>query len=54
MLVSPRLGGEELLFDGLIVDDDYRHVLAIRRDSATGSTRLEATILGGEMDFAPV
>ncbi|KAJ5888010.1 hypothetical protein N7495_008051 [Penicillium taxi] len=49
-----ELEGEEELYGGLILDDDYTHALRVYQDNGTGAVRMQASIYKGEMERTPV
>ncbi|KAJ5716895.1 hypothetical protein N7488_002541 [Penicillium malachiteum] len=48
------LDGEEELYGGKIVDDNYLHALRVFRDSISGTVRLQASVYEGHMKNTPV
>ena len=46
--------GEKQLFSGTIIDDGYAHVIRILHDVETGMVRLQASVVSGDMQDAPV
>ena len=49
-----ELDGEEELFAGKILDDDYQHVLRILYDTDSKAVRLSAAVMDGELKRMPV
>ena len=49
-----ELSGEQELFGGQIVEDNYLHALRIFRDRNSEAVRLQASVHGGEMKYMPV
>lgn len=49
-----ELEGEQEIFAGQIVDDDFLHALRIYRDRNSRAVRLQASVLHGEMKRTPV
>ncbi|KAJ5634778.1 hypothetical protein N7528_002620 [Penicillium herquei] len=48
------LDGEEELFGGTIVDNNYLHALRVFRDQISGAVRLQASVYEGHMKNTPV
>ncbi|KAJ5155555.1 hypothetical protein N7492_008358 [Penicillium capsulatum] len=49
-----ELEGEDELYGGQIIDDDYPHALRVYQDTITGAVRLQASVHLSDMDRTPV
>lgn len=49
-----KLAGEEIIFEGDIIDDQFAHRLLLLRDKHSGGIRLQASIIRGDMKNMPV